>query len=71
MNYKILDPLMGLAAGAIVSTAVFYIIPSGWHMAVGMIAGGILGMVLSIPLAASLKLVLLEVYFEVYALSRK
>lgn len=32
---------------------------------------GILGMVLSIPLAASLKLVLLEIYFEVYALSRK
>ena len=32
---------------------------------------GILGMVISIPLAASLKLVILEIYFEVYSLSRQ
>jgi putative permease len=32
---------------------------------------GIMGMVISIPLAASLKLVILEVYFEVYSLSRQ
>ena len=32
---------------------------------------GIVGMVISIPLAASMKLVLLEIYFELYSFSRK
>ncbi|MEE9258062.1 MAG: hypothetical protein V3U37_00850 [Nitrospinaceae bacterium] len=47
MNYKIMDPLMGLLAGAVIGTGVFYLVPPGWNIAAGMFAGGVFGMILN------------------------
>ena len=44
MNYKIIDPAVGILSGVIIASTVVKIIPPEIHMILGMLGGGLVGM---------------------------
>jgi predicted branched-subunit amino acid permease len=51
MNFKIVDPLIGVFSGALVACVAAQVVPANWNMFAGMLAGMVCGMVLKFPLA--------------------